>query len=39
MFQVALSLEPVEGVKTRDAVQLAEAARLAPHVVDVTAKS
>lgn len=39
MLQFALSVEPVEGVKTKDAVQFAKVARLAPHVVEVTAKS
>lgn len=39
MLHEAVSAFPVEGVKTRDAAQLVEGARLDPHVVDVTAKS
>lgn len=39
MLQVALSVDWVVGVKVMDAVQLAEAAMLAPHVVELTAKS
>lgn len=39
MLQVALSVPVVAGLKSMEAVQLADAAREAPQVVDVTAKS